>query len=715
MATAARVGDRASCCVEQDLAVANAGEGVSTPVGAGPYVSALIRDGLEPGNCALQGTFVKTDVTGFTPLTERLARSGRIGAEVVGTAMDRCFGVLIDRLIPVGGDVVFFGGDALFIAFQGGGHAARAVEGAHLMLDALPGLNPIDTPLGPVRIRMSLGVASGVVDVVVGDGPQRPLFLSGPTVTRTVQLEASAGPGEVYVDAVVAEQIGQRRMQPIGDGVFRSMRRRSGAVRTASAAARGDRNEPLSLAVTGRPDLHLPAALRTALLGGGAPTDHRHVTVAFVRIVRLDGRPRMDRINVLARASRIVGEACALFDVAWLETDVAADGAMIILVAGVPHQHDDDELRLAAAARRVVESELAGDVAIGIHRGTAFVGAVGHAARRCYTVNGNTVITAARLMSRAADAEVLAGAEVADRLRGRHETGRAHDLIVKGRRQPIRAVALVPLTATHQMPGAPSGVGPSAMPTLVGRRRERVALEAALERHEAGVGMIVEIVGPAGIGKSALLGWFLERAPVPRLSIAGEVARSVVAFGAVSGPLRTALRVSTVDEASGALRRAGDLGPLLGAVLDLELAPTAASAMVEAASVAAVRADLVAELLGAPAGLLVIDDAHWLDPTSVQLLGPLLRTLASSGWLVVVARRPGVAAMSVFAESLVLDPLSDDDVGRLAVSVPTARPLSDAVLAAVVERSAGVPLWAIQLAASAEETTDVGLVESSER
>ena len=65
------------------------------------------------------GSFVSADVIGFTSLSERLARSGRIGAEVLSTSMDRFFTGLIDALTPFGGDVLFFGGDALFVAFFG--------------------------------------------------------------------------------------------------------------------------------------------------------------------------------------------------------------------------------------------------------------------------------------------------------------------------------------------------------------------------------------------------------------------------------------------------------------------------------------------------------------------------------------------------------------------------------------------------------------------
>ena len=51
--------------------------------------------------------------------------------------------------------------------------------------------------------------------------------------------------------------------------------------------------------------------------------------------------------------------------------------------------------RVAAAARRIVDGVVGSHVSIGVHRGTAFVGEIGHVRRRTYAVTGTTTITAA--------------------------------------------------------------------------------------------------------------------------------------------------------------------------------------------------------------------------------------------------------------------------------------------------------------------------------
>ena len=116
--------------------------------------------------------------------------------------------------------------------------------------------------------------------------------------------------------------------------------------------------------------------------------------------------------------------------------------------------------------------------------------------------------------------------------------------------------------------------------------------------------------------------------------------------------------------------------------------------------------------------LLVVEDAHWLDPATVELLGAIVDPLAAAGWLIVIARRPDTPALATHAVPLVLEPLTDADVGRLAATASGDRPLSDALLDAIVDRAGGNPLFAAQLARStpdAGDAGDVGLPESAER
>ena len=627
---------------------------------------------------------------------------GRIGAEVLSTSMDRCFSGLIGAVTPFGGDVLFFGGDALFVAFLGDDHAPRAVDGSIAMLRALREMVPLDTPLGSVRIAMSVGVATGAADLVIGDGPQRPLFLAGPTVSRTMRLESTARAGEIRVDAGTAGSLTDAHLlRAVAEDEWVVTTRRRRAPPPLQPAPVRESKRPTSSA-----EQHLPAALRDRLLGGEAPTEHRHVAVAFARIRDLDRlRPR-DRAAVLQDASVAVGEACDALEVCWVETDAAADGATIVFAGGVPQQRDDDELRVVAAARRIVDGPLGSQVSIGVHRGTAFVGEIGHARRRTYAVTGLTTITAARLASEAAVGTVLASADVIERLQQRYDTGPEQQLNVKGRRHPVLASAIKGLAGAER--------NAATSPPLVGRQAELAVLQAALAAHRAGRGAVIEVIGPPGIGKTHLMQTFLATAPTPRVMVEGELALSMVPFGVLAPALRRALGAKDSAGVRRLVDTSGELAPLIGPVLGVDVRSTDASRAVEPRSVPAARAELVGRLLRRPAGLLVVDDANWLDTATVELLGAIVDPLAAEGWLVVITRRPDTPPVTPAAVQLVLEPLTGDAVGQLAVASGD-RPLSDAQLDAIVQRAGGNPLFAVQLARSTTDAGDVGLPESAER
>src|SRR3954469_7920388 len=75
---------------------------------------------------AVDGTCVFVDVSGFTRLSERLARrGGREGAEQLADAIGRCFERLLAAAYDKGGGLVKFGGDALLLLFEGDAHAER--------------------------------------------------------------------------------------------------------------------------------------------------------------------------------------------------------------------------------------------------------------------------------------------------------------------------------------------------------------------------------------------------------------------------------------------------------------------------------------------------------------------------------------------------------------------------------------------------------------
>ncbi len=123
----------------------------------------------------------------------------------------------------------------------------------------------------------------------------------------------------------------------------------------------------------------------------------------------------------------IVQRAADRQEVVFLATDVDRDGGKIILTAGAPSTSGDDEQRMLLAVREIMDAGPPLDLRIGVNRGSVFVGEVGPPYRRTFTVMGDAVNLAARLMAKAEPGQILTTPDLLARspTRLRHRGARA--------------------------------------------------------------------------------------------------------------------------------------------------------------------------------------------------------------------------------------------------------------------------------------------------
>src|SRR4051812_10227649 len=140
-----------------------------SPERLAPYVPrvALMWDELgdERPWRAIDGSLVFVDISGFTALSEKLGRRGRVGAEELTTTLSGCFGDLLTVAYDAGGSLLKFGGDALLLLFEGDGHPQRACATALSMRSTMATVGKVATSVGTFRLRMSVGVHSGRLDL----------------------------------------------------------------------------------------------------------------------------------------------------------------------------------------------------------------------------------------------------------------------------------------------------------------------------------------------------------------------------------------------------------------------------------------------------------------------------------------------------------------------------------------------------------------------
>jgi class 3 adenylate cyclase/tetratricopeptide (TPR) repeat protein len=641
----------------------------------------------------VSGSVIFADVSGFTALSERLARRGKVGAEQLTDLLDTAFDRLLSAAYGYGGDLLAFGGDALFLLFDGDGHASRADATAQALLHALRSRPRDQSEMRGVRLGISIGVDTGPVYLFKVGICFQQLLAIGPTVTGVLRLEQSAGTGELNA----------------GDSFRRALEfdARSPAEGWSAASATN--------LLASRADDLLDARVRTHVRGGSVP-EHRSATTCFIKADGTDEllhRNTIETVHAVLEAlishTQTVAER---HEVALLEADVYPDGLKLLMTAGVPIAAGDDLDRMISAAREIVAFDSPLSLRAGLHAGRLFAGTIGSAQRRSFTVMGEAVNLAARLMAHAPTGEVLATDSSLKAARSRYDHVSLAPFKVKGLTAPVHA-SLV------KRPQERAARSPNVQ--AVGRDAELALLEDAWATARSGSGCAVEIVGEAGIGKTTLAQALLDVVPDAAVHrIHGRVYGTNRAYLAVTHML---LQLAAIDPDTDERARARLLEewlhavapellpwrPLIAIVFGTQCSPTPETAALapefRGSRLAAVIRDLLTKVIQG-AAVFFVDDAHWLDPASRELLRVIGHSVSSRPWLLLITRRP---AQGVFelpsdmpVDSLHLASLNADALIRLSDNALSATPLPKTTVDAIVHRSAGNPFFLRELLAAAQ-------------
>ena len=684
-----------------------------------PFVPRLVlqwlRDRPDDHYQAVDGTLAFVDISGFTTLTERLARKGKVGAERMNDVLDSCFAELLGVAYDDGAGLVKWGGDAVLLLFEGWDHATRACRAAAEMQRTMRRIGKIRTPDASVNLRMSIGIHSGTFDFFLVGDIHPELLIAGPAATRTVQMESTAQAGEVVISPETVSGI------PV---------RHAGAAKGLGFLLRGTPNGPKSgrTPLPSPDDLDLdrclPLEIREHVLDPIEP-EHRQVAVAFVEFRGVDTtiarRGPAVATQALGTLVGVVEEECARQRVTFFESDIAEDGGKVMLVAGAPRTYGQDEERILTTARRIIDrtGDLGLSLRIGVNTGRVFAGEFGPPFRHTYSVKGDAVNVAARLMGKALPGHVLATEAAVSRARTPFVATRQDPYTVKGKSEPIIAFNIG--RADAQRAGADPSDGP-----FVGREQEMSVLSDALEASRRGTGRVVELVGEPGHGKSRLVAEILRRADNVRVL---AVRCRMYEQGEPYFPFRVILRdllglrgdvpsdVAAEKLAGRVLLEAPDLlpwHPLIGVVMDLDIEPTAETQALapefRRTKLHEVVTRFLERTLRTPTAL-VFEDAHWMDDASTDLLRAISLHAATLHWFVLVTRRDGEgrfrAPLEPHVTTVRVEPLDAAAASELLRASTEDDPLPAHDLAVLARRARGNPLYLRELVHAAREAGSV--------
>ncbi|MBX3027973.1 AAA family ATPase [bacterium] len=476
-------------------------------------------------------------------------------------------------------------------------------------------------------------------------------------------------------------------------------------------------------------------AVGAAETAGAAAGERRQLTVLFSDLVgstelasRLDPEEYQELVGAYYTAC---GEAVRTRGGHLAQ--LLGDG--VLAYFGYPLAHEDSARRAVLAAldaQRALAALAASCTArfgvapvarVGIHTGVVIVAPVRAGERQATVALGDAMNVAARVQALAEPNTVVVTAAT------RHLVAEAFELdnlgchALKGVPEPVELhrVRGVRDARSRRAAGAASRATP-----FVGRRHEVQLLRRRWAAARAGAGQVVLLVGEAGIGKSRLIAQFRDDPEVAaarwiEIAAASELAHTP--FGMLRLFLDDELgwpagwsAEARLDDLERRLRDGGidpRAGRALGALLELPVEARYGHVLSTAEQE---RRRLIESLVGWLRGigrgdprLLVFEDLHWADPSTLETLGLLARQIAGEPVLLLLTARSDFTLPWPLAADdarLEVNRLSASEVRDIVAHVAADRDPVGAVIEALVERTDGVPLFAEELARAVFERHD---------
>ena len=460
---------------------------------------------------------------------------------------------------------------------------------------------------------------------------------------------------------------------------------------------------------------------------GAGDAERRQLSVMFCDLVgstelslRLDPE---DLREVISAYQRCVGETIGRFE--GFVAKYMGDGVLVYF--GYPHAHEDDAERAVRAGLGVIDAVGRLDVKsitlqarIGIATGLVVVGdLIGSGESQERGVVGETPNLAARLQALAAPGAVVIASSTRRLTRGQFDYRDLGGVALKGFGEAVLAWQVMGESAVESRFDAQHGI---ALIPLVGREEELDLLRRRWRQVEEGEGRVVLLVGEAGIGKSRVTGALLEGLTgEPHLRLryfCSPHHRDSVLFPVISqleraaGFAREDTAAQKLAKLEALLARGGPDPEAVNLIADLlslperHLLPELTPQQRKQKTLEALLAQLDALAAQQPL-LMLFEDVHWIDPTSLELLTSIVERVQRLRVLLLVTARPeftppwpGHAHVTVLS----LTRLSRREGKILVNSVTGDKALPEEVLERILARTDGVPLFIEELTKTVVES-----------
>ena len=489
---------------------------------------------------------------------------------------------------------------------------------------------------------------------------------------------------------------------------------------------------PSSPSVTAPPVATPPVEPRPEITG-----ERRHVTVMFCDLVgstalsaRMDPE---DLREVISAYQKCIAETVGRYG--GFVAKYMGDGVLVYF--GYPQAHEDDAERAVRAALELIQ-EVSGlkskaplQTRVGIATGLVVVGdLVGTGEAQERGIVGETPNLAARLQGIAEPNGVVIAESTRKLLGNLFELEDLGPKDLKGIAEPVRAWAALRPSSVESRFEAMHATGLTA---LVGREEELELLLRRWSKAKTDEGQVVLLSGEPGIGKSRLTAALLERLadePHTRLRYFCSPQHTDSALYPIIGQMERAAGFAHGDSAQAKLDKldallgptstsAHDLALLAdmlslpndGRYATLDLSPEQRRQRTLQALVTQVEV-----LAGQNPLLMVFEDAHWSDPTSLEALGRIVDRIASLRVLLFVTFRPEFAPPWIghpHVTALTLNRLPKRDIETVIDNVVGNKLIPASIRQDIIQRTDGIPLFAEEMTKAVLEAGSEGAAQHS--
>ncbi|MEM1360989.1 MAG: adenylate/guanylate cyclase domain-containing protein [Pseudomonadota bacterium] len=393
-------------------------------------------------------------------------------------------------------------------------------------------------------------------------------------------------------------------------------------------------------------------------------------------------------------------------------------GDGIVAYFGLPNAHENDPERAVRAGLEIAEvvaalSDPQGNALacrVGIATGLVVTGDVSGTGEDRWSVAGETPNLAARLQAVAAPGEVVVSAETRALLPGWVRTSALSPMTLKGLNDPI-----IPSRVTEIVPKDRVAFEKDWDKPVVGRDPELARLRSAWTSAKDGQAQVVLLKGQAGIGKSRLSAVFVNELEADGIHVDqffGSSFHSGSPYHPIATGIERAARIqpedgpaTRLDKLDLHLAEAGldpkEAGPFISPLLGLDpgeryptpgLAPTAL-----AGRTFDCLADLLLKRWQSTPHVILLEDAHWIDQTTTDLLHHLFERAVGQSVLILVTYRPNYHGMDqnapIAKTEIEVLRLPGPECAQLISRVADGDGVSASVIEQIIDRSDGVPLY----------------------